>query len=132
MFKWDFNTGNNEKYKIEAIWDSAVYVGKIENHLPNFNYLITWKNYSWKEIFENSYWRFSIWINWSASSIKSIQKNQQQLFCLLILFFEWLGQRLSQSNKNKVSWPKTPINKQMILLWIPITSNKFSCYRSQQ
>ena len=37
----------SEKYKVEAIWDSAVYANKSElGHLSGVYYLIAWKGYS--------------------------------------------------------------------------------------
>ena len=39
---------NNEggKYKVEAIWDSAVYTRELESgHLPGLYYLVFWKGY---------------------------------------------------------------------------------------
>ena len=39
--------GNNEEYKMEGIYDSAVYARKLETgHLPGFYYLVSWKSYS--------------------------------------------------------------------------------------
>ena len=37
----ELDTGNNSKeYKVEAIWDSAVYIKEAEDHLPRFYYLV--------------------------------------------------------------------------------------------
>ena len=37
---------NSGKYKVEAIWDSAVYRQKSESgHLSRFYYLVSWKGY---------------------------------------------------------------------------------------
>ena len=36
----EFKAGNSKEYKVEAIWDSAVYVNKAESHLPGLYYLI--------------------------------------------------------------------------------------------
>ena len=43
----ELDAGNNSKeYKIEAIWDSAVYAMELESgHLPGFYYLVAWKGY---------------------------------------------------------------------------------------
>ena len=36
-----FDASNNEKYKIKAIWDNAIYVKKLaSNHLPKLYYLL--------------------------------------------------------------------------------------------
>ena len=44
----EFDTGDNEsgEYKVEAIWDSAIYIKKSESgHLPGLYYLVSWKDY---------------------------------------------------------------------------------------
>ena len=44
----EFNAGNDNsgKYKVEAIWDSAVYARKLElGHLSSLYYLVSWKEY---------------------------------------------------------------------------------------
>ena len=42
----EFDAGDNEEYKVEAIWDSAVYARESESgHLPGLYYLISWKGY---------------------------------------------------------------------------------------
>ena len=43
---------NNKEYEMEAIQDSAVYTKKLDSHLPELYYLVTWKSYP-KE--ENTY-----------------------------------------------------------------------------
>lgn len=48
MSKLQFkNNGNGNKYKIEVIWDNVVYAKKlkVEVYLPDFYYLILWKEY---------------------------------------------------------------------------------------
>ena len=48
----EFNAGNNDsrKYKVKAIWDSAVYTKESESgHLLSLYYLVLWKRYSEKE-----------------------------------------------------------------------------------
>ena len=34
--KLEFDIGNNKKYKVEAIKDSAIYAKKAKKHLPSF------------------------------------------------------------------------------------------------
>ena len=41
----EFDVGNNKKYEIEAIKDSAVYAKEAEGQLPGLYYLISWKGY---------------------------------------------------------------------------------------
>lgn len=45
----DGTKGKTGKYKVQGIWDSAVHVKKLESHLPDLNYLVSWKNYSKEE-----------------------------------------------------------------------------------
>ena len=46
MTKLEFDGGNSEEYKVEAIWDSAVYAMKSESgHLLDLYYLVAWKGY---------------------------------------------------------------------------------------
>ena len=41
MKKLEFEAGNSEEYKVEAIWDSAVYTSKSESgQLPGLYYLV--------------------------------------------------------------------------------------------
>lgn len=41
----DLNTSDNKEYKIEAIWDSTVYINKIGRHLLNLSSWIASKSY---------------------------------------------------------------------------------------
>ena len=41
----EFNAGNNKKYEVEAIIDSAVNAKEAEGHLPSLYYLVSWKGY---------------------------------------------------------------------------------------
>ena len=44
--KLDFEAGDSEDYKVEAIWDSAVYVMESKSgYLPRLYYFIAWKGY---------------------------------------------------------------------------------------
>ena len=46
----ELETGNSKEYKIEAIWDNAVYANELKSgHLPGLYYLIAWKSYSKEE-----------------------------------------------------------------------------------
>ena len=40
LTKLEFETGNNEKYKVEVIWNSAVYANKAKDHLLGLYYLV--------------------------------------------------------------------------------------------
>ena len=42
----EFKAGDSEEYKVEAIWDSAVYASKSESgQLPGLYCLVAWKGY---------------------------------------------------------------------------------------
>ena len=42
--------GDSEEYKVEAIWDSAVYANELKSgQLPGLYYLVAWKGYSEEE-----------------------------------------------------------------------------------
>ena len=43
------NGNNNREYKVEAIWDSAVYARELEVYLLGLYYLVSWKRYSEEE-----------------------------------------------------------------------------------
>ena len=45
----DAGDKDSEEYKMEAIWDSAVYTKESEGHLPGFYYLVAWKSYPKEE-----------------------------------------------------------------------------------
>ena len=50
MTQLEFEAGDDTKYKVEAIWDSAIYAKKLEaGHLPGLYYLILWKGYPKEE-----------------------------------------------------------------------------------
>ena len=46
----ELNAGDDSKeYKVEAIWDSAVYARELEGYLPGLYYLVAWKGYPKEE-----------------------------------------------------------------------------------
>ena len=45
----DFEAGNSKEYKVETIWDSAVYARKSKGYLSGFYYLVAWKSYPKEE-----------------------------------------------------------------------------------
>ena len=67
----EFNAGNNKKYKVEAIKDSAVYAKEIEGNLSNLYYLISCKNYPEKE----STWELSSAVMHLQKIISIFHKN---------------------------------------------------------
>ena len=38
--EWEFKVDNSKEYKIEAIWNYAVYANKAKGHLLGFYYLV--------------------------------------------------------------------------------------------
>ena len=47
QLNFKFKAGNNEKYKVDGIWDSIVFAKEsITGQLPKLNYLVLWKGYS--------------------------------------------------------------------------------------
>lgn len=44
-FMPEFETNNDKKYKLETIWDSAVYAKKIDKELPELHYLVIWRSH---------------------------------------------------------------------------------------
>ena len=54
----EFDAGNSKEYKVEAIWNSAVYTKESESsHLLGLYYLVAWKGYFEEE---------NIWESFSA------------------------------------------------------------------
>ena len=48
--KLDAGNEGKGKYKVEAIWDSAVYAKESKSgHLPGLYYLVSWKGYPEKK-----------------------------------------------------------------------------------
>ena len=43
--KLEFQASNSKKYKVKAIWDSAVDASKAKSYLPGLYYLVAWKKY---------------------------------------------------------------------------------------
>ena len=67
------DTGNSKEYKVEAIWDSAVYGRESKSgHLLEFYYLISWKSYP-KE--ENT-WELASTVQHLRKLISSFHKKQ--------------------------------------------------------
>ena len=42
----EFDAGNNKKYEVKVIIDSAVYTKEAERYLPGLYYLVSWKGYA--------------------------------------------------------------------------------------
>ena len=52
----EFESGNKKEYKVERIWNSAIYASKAKSHLPSLYNLVEWKKYPEEEnIWESSF-----------------------------------------------------------------------------
>ena len=49
VIKLEFETGNNKKYKVKAIYDNAVYTNKAKGYLRGLYYFVACKEYLKKE-----------------------------------------------------------------------------------
>ena len=45
----EFEAGNDKEYKVDGIWDNAVYARELAGQLPGLYYLVLWKSYPEKE-----------------------------------------------------------------------------------
>ena len=46
QIKFDASNNDSREYKVEAIWDNAVYTQELKlGHLPDLYYLVSWKGY---------------------------------------------------------------------------------------
>ena len=41
----ELKAGNSKEYKVDKIWNSAVYANEAEGYLPGLYYLVVWKRY---------------------------------------------------------------------------------------
>ena len=72
VIELDFEASNSKEYKVEAIWDSAVYANKSESgHLPDFYYLVAWKGY----LKEENIWKPLSAVQHLKKLISSFHKN---------------------------------------------------------
>ena len=49
QLNFEFKVGNNKKYEVKGIWDSAVYAKKSAGQLPGLYNLVLWKSYPEEE-----------------------------------------------------------------------------------
>ena len=45
----ELEVGNSKEYKLETIWDNAVYAKNTKDQLPGLYYLVAWKKYPKEE-----------------------------------------------------------------------------------
>ena len=62
---------DSSEYKIEAIWDNAVYTGESVGHLPELYYLVSWKGYPEEE----NTWELASAVQHLKKLISSFHKN---------------------------------------------------------
>ena len=63
---------NSGEYKVEAIWDSAVYMRKSKSgHLPGLYYLVSWKRY----LEEKNTWEPALVVQYLRKLISSFYKD---------------------------------------------------------
>ena len=75
VMKLELEAGNSKEYKIEAIWDSAVYVSKLwSGQLPGLYYLVTCKEYPK----EKNTWEPLSAVHQLKTLINSFYKNQPE------------------------------------------------------
>ena len=67
----EFKPGNDKKYEMEAIWDSAVYTKEVDGHLPELYYLVIWKGYPEEE----NTWESSLVVMYLRKMISTFHKN---------------------------------------------------------
>ena len=71
----DAGNKDSEEYKMEAIWNSAVYANKSESgHLSGLYYLVTWKGYPEEE----NTWELLSTVQHLKKLISSFHKNQPE------------------------------------------------------
>ena len=46
---FEFEIGNNKEYKVDGIWDSAIYANESVGQLSGLYYLVLWKSYPKKK-----------------------------------------------------------------------------------
>ena len=46
---FEFEADNDKEYKVDSIWDSAVYTRELAKQLLGLYYLVLWKGYPKKE-----------------------------------------------------------------------------------
>ena len=70
--KLELEADDGEEYKVEAIWNNAVYASKSESgQLPGLYYLIAWKRYPEKE----NTWELLSAVQYLKKLINSFYKN---------------------------------------------------------
>ena len=83
----EFEPGNDKEYKVEAIWNNAVYTKEANGHLLELYNLVTWKSYlKEKKIFENLFRPLCISERWLAPSTETIRRSRQQHQYLKLYF----------------------------------------------
>ena len=72
--KLEFEINNSKEYKVEVIWDSAVYANKAKRHLSGLYYLVAWKRY----FEEENTWKLSSIVQYLKKLISSFHKKHPE------------------------------------------------------
>ena len=78
----EFEVGNNKEYKVEGIWDSAVYARELARQLLGLYYLVLWKGYSEEE----NTWEFVSAIQHLQRLTNTYHKNNPEIPTATSLF----------------------------------------------
>ena len=70
----EFDAGDNEEYKVEAIRNSAVYARESAGHLPGLYYLVSWKEYPEEE----NTWKPALAVQHHRKLISSFHKDHPE------------------------------------------------------
>ena len=74
--KLEFETSNNEEYKVNDIWDIIVYIKKLAiKQLLKFYYLVLWQSYFKEKIPRNLYQQSSTFKDLLLPITKIIHKS---------------------------------------------------------
>ena len=128
VMELEFEAGKSEEYKLETIWDSAVYANEAEVYLLGLYYLVAWKKYPEKD---------NIWE--PLSTIQHLKKlinlfhkkhTKKPTTNFLIINFSLLMAKpivkpTRAISKRKQGWPAKSANKQA-RNWVLNTCNIWS------
>ena len=91
----EFESGDDKKYKMEAIRDSAVYAKEVDGHLPGLYYLIAWKGYSEEESTQEPSSAIMYLRKMVSTSTRTTRKSRQRHQYPWTLLCPWPSQRSS-------------------------------------
>ena len=77
----ELDVGNNKKYEVEAIKDSAIYAKEAERYLLGLYYLVSWKSY----LKEKSNWKLFFAVIHLRKMISTFHKNYSKKLMVIFL-----------------------------------------------